>query len=333
LPAALADSLGSRFSKYQEGGKIVTDRPGQPGDSEDRRDDRTSLPAARHGRRTLMRGTAAAGAGVVASLALGGLAEAQPDGSGPVSLGKANLADATTSVNAKSGTGLEGRTRSSGQSGVSGFDDTTEPGAYGVYGRSKRGHGVLGISEQGSGIVGQASVSGQSGVAGIDLTPGPGGHGTYGQSNYGFGVFGFSYHGTGVVGQGHGTGQSGVAGIDISSASDCRGVFGQSHHGTAVYATTTDGTAVLASSSGGIALDVRGPAKFSNSGITTVPAGDSSITVTAAGVTASSIVLATIQAPQSGIHIEGATPAAGSFTITLSGKAASDLAIGWLAIA
>lgn len=47
---------------------------------------------------------------------------------------------------------------------------------------------------------------------------------------------------------------------------------------------------------------------------------------------ARSIVLATIQAPQDGIHIQGATPAAGSFTITLSGKATGDIAIGWFII-
>src|SRR5580658_331566 len=62
---------------------------------------------ARYGRRALMFGAAAAGAGVAASVVGGGVAQAAPDASA-VQLGKANSTGPTTSISSSAGTGLEG---------------------------------------------------------------------------------------------------------------------------------------------------------------------------------------------------------------------------------
>jgi hypothetical protein len=120
-------------------------------------------------------------------------------------------------------------------------------------------------------------------------------------------------------------------GIDGAKSSG-HGVYGQSNHGTAVYATSTEGIGVHASSKGGTALEVSGKASFSNSGVAHVPGGQKTVKVTVDGMTAASIVLATIQAPQAGVSIEGAQAGAGSFVITLSGKASGDLPVGWFVI-
>src|ERR1700683_4169050 len=109
--------------------------------------------AGRYGRRALMLGAAAAGVGVAAGVAGGGLAEAAPDASA-VQLGKANSTSGTTSISSSSGTGVQGRTRRHGMAGVAGFDDTTavsSPPTNGVYGHSAFGNGVLGISEHHNG--------------------------------------------------------------------------------------------------------------------------------------------------------------------------------------
>src|SRR5215469_7636624 len=83
-----------------------------------------SLPA-RYGRRALMLGAAATGAGVAASLVGGGLADAAPGGSAPVLLGKSNTTGGTTSVASRSGTGLAGHAAASNQAGVSGVSTGT----------------------------------------------------------------------------------------------------------------------------------------------------------------------------------------------------------------
>ncbi len=258
-------------------------------------------PAAKprnYGRRALMLGAAATGAGVAASLAGGGLAGAataqgadpagQADPASPaepaapdaksaaVLLSKSNSAHGTTQVITRSGSGLKGQTFAKGQSGVVGFDTSTVTGGHGVYGNSSHGDGVLGISQHGNGVVGQGSTPGKSGVVGIDTAPGGGGN----------------------------------------------AVFAQSHHGTAVLAT----------SGSGVALHVEGVAKFSHSGVVSIPGGHQSATVHTSGVSEGSIVLATIQRPESGVSIEGATAGSGSFTITLSKKPTNAITVGWLVL-
>jgi hypothetical protein len=54
--------------------------------------------------------------------------------------------------------------------------------------------------------------------------------------------------------------------------------------------------------------------------------------VTASAVTASTLMLATLQQAQSGVYIAAAEPKAGSFTITLTKAATADLPVGWFFI-
>jgi hypothetical protein len=87
-----------------------------------------------------------------------------------------------------------------------------------------------------------------------------------------------------------------------------------------VFGDAANGTGVLASSAHGTALSVTGKAKFSRSGIVTIGAGKSSKTVTLAGVTTSSMVLATAQQSTTRL-VQAAVPGTGSFVIKLNGTA------------
>lgn len=192
-----------------------------------------------------------------------------------------------------------------------------------LLGKSNSAHGTTQvITRSGNGLKGQSFAKGQSGVAGFDTSTATGGHGLYGNSLHGDGVLGISQHGNGVVGQGSTSGKSGVVGIDATPGGGGNGVFAQSHHGTALFAT----------SGSGVALHVDGTAKFSHSGLVSIPAGHNTATVHNPGVSEGSIVLATIQKPESGVSIEGATAGSGSFTITLSKKPASGITVGWLVL-
>ena len=301
----------------------MTDRPERANEI-DQAGDRTpaSLPA-RYGRRALMLGAAATGAGVAASLVGGGMAEAAPDLSPPVLLGKTSTASGTTRVVSRGGSGLAGRAATKGQSGVTGYDTFAGGSGLssGVTGHSENGYGVNGISVRHTGVVGTSFRVGQSGTAGIDFCTTKGAQGIYGQSNNGNGVFGISFKGNGVVGESNTPGHSGIVGLDRAP-----------HSGNAVFAQSHDGTAVLATSENGTALHVEGKAKFKNSGVATVPGGQKTVTVKVAGLTASGLVLATIQRPQAGVFIEAAQPGAGSFKITLSKNASSALPIAWFVI-
>lgn len=148
-----------------------------------------------------MLGAAATGAGVAATMAGGGIADAAPAGQSAVLLGKSNSAHGTTQVITNAGNGLKGETSAKGQSGVVGFDTSTANGGHGLYGHSVHGFGALGISQHSTGIVGQGSTAGQSGVAGIDQTPTTGGHGLFGQSQHGDGLYATSPNGVAVRGQ------------------------------------------------------------------------------------------------------------------------------------
>ncbi len=86
--------------------------------------------------------------------------------------------------------------------------------------------------------------------------------------------------------------------------------------GSQVEATTAVG--VLAESTNGVALRTTGKLEFKNrSGVTTVASGTKSKTVSHAGVTTNSMVIATVQRT-GGFFVQAAVPAAGSFTIYLN---------------
>jgi hypothetical protein len=112
---------------------------------------------------------------------------------------------------------------------------------------------------------------------------------------------------------GAGTGLSGSAPTGV-------GVLGQSTSaGAGVRGTSTSGIGVHASApTTGVALQVTGRAKFSRSGRATVSAGQNHRTVTLAGVTTSSLVIATLRTRRTGVYVAAAVPSSGKFTIYLN---------------
>ncbi len=128
---------------------------------------------------------------------------------------------------------------------------------------------------------------------------------------------------SGVYGQNDGGGY-GVAGR--SNSANGKGVLGE--------ATGTGGIGLLGvATNDGAALVVQGKAKFDRSGKKTIPAGSSSAVVTLAGVTSSSLILATLQKHALGFAVESAVPTAGSFKIRLNKPAPTGgLPVAWFVI-
>ncbi len=156
-------------------------------------------------------------------------------------------------------------------------------------------------------------VCGDAGVLGLGSATGVLGEGLTGVSGQsdtdgGTGVLGSSATSTGI-------------GVEGESSGSGSGVYGLANsNGVGVFGDTSNGTGVLARSTNGTALDVRGKATFSRSGQVTVAAGTASTKVTLAGVTTASMILATAQRDGT-VFVRSAVPAAGSFTIHLTGKA------------
>jgi hypothetical protein len=124
--------------------------------------------------------------------------------------------------------------------------------------------------------------------------------------------------GTGVIGANKGStgigvyGQTGGTGSAVfgNATTNGAGVFGKSQSGTALRGDSTNGTA----------LQVNAKAKFSRSGITTVAAGTASKTVSHAGVTTASMVVATAQ-QNVNVFVKAAVPSGGSFKLWLTSNA------------
>jgi hypothetical protein len=175
-----------------------------------------------------------------------------------------------------------------------------------------------GFTNKGSGLGLYARADAGDGLYGFSLA---GGAGVVGSSNTQSGVEG---HGSnGVYGEGTENGvqaQGGTFGV-FAEGTDY-GVFSRApNHGVFGQATSSGGAGIdAAGSNGALALRVTGKAKFSRSGITTIAAGASSKTITLAGVTTASMVLATSQ-QNATVFVRSAVPASGSFTIRLSGAA------------
>lgn len=159
-------------------------------------------PSGRTGRRALLLGAAAAGAGAAVSLA-GGADPADAANGNPVELGQRNFATATTWVINHHGSALTAQTPGV-QSALTGINTLVSMygGGAGVTGSAVDGIGVVGTSSNAAGVYG----SGALGVSGSS-TYGPGvvgesdGYGVLGQANSGIGVYGFSGSGPGVVAQ------------------------------------------------------------------------------------------------------------------------------------
>ena len=160
--------------------------------------------------------------------------------------------------------------------------------------------------------VGACTYSGQVGLVACGTT------GLLGRTDVGAGVEGQSDTGEGVYG--HNTGASGI-GVHGKTNGSGSGVYGEATGpGAGVFGDAPNGTGVLARSTSGVALNVIGKAKFSRSGVVTFAAGTSSKTVTLAGVTTASMILATAQQNTTRL-VKAAVPGTGSFTIKLNGAA------------
>jgi hypothetical protein len=211
----------------------------------------------RVGRRRLMLGAAAAGAGAAVGLVAGaGPASAAPDANGgAVKLGDSNKATATTSVTTTAGDGLQGISSAGGGfAGVNGVDNSS--GAAGVSGTSTNGTGVSGTSTNGIGVSGSSTAG--AGVIGTTSA-------TFSGSGEQAGVFGSSTgtNGVGVFGQGEvgvfGTTSTnlttGVSGLDESPEGGF-GVAAGSDHGTALIARgNAEVTGTLSKGGGSFKID------------------------------------------------------------------------------
>jgi hypothetical protein len=272
----------------------------------------------RYGRRALMLGAGAAGAGIAAGAAFGAT-QAGAEGEAVTVGGTFNDATSTTQISTSSGNGLNGITTS---------DETY---ACGVLGQSKYGTGVYGTQSSTSGLLGSSSAAvvgdtgnGQ-GVLGLSST----GDGVSGASTSGAGVSGVSTNGSGVIGQinGDSTRQSAVVGLDNSFGDGGGfGVSGSSEYGIGVYA------------SGPVGLSVYGVANFSRSGLATV-AGTASapaqtVKVTGVALTSSSLILATPQGVVKKVAVEGVVPdvSGSSFKIYLTKAITVSLDIAWFVV-
>jgi hypothetical protein len=184
---------------------------------------RTKRWPGRYGRRAVLAGAAAAGAGAVASLA-GGSGVAQASGK-PVELGQTSNTAGTTAVITSSGTGLQGQTTTEKASGVAGID----------LGSTGTGHGTYGISVRGTGVYGKLGTESvppptSAAVGGYDASEG-GNVGVYGYSATGTGVYATTDAGTALQ----------VDGLATFGAQSAVYIYGPLNYGNCGVATVPKG--------------------------------------------------------------------------------------------
>jgi hypothetical protein len=133
-----------------------------------------------------------------------------------------------------------------------------------------------------------------------------------------------------VLGSTKGRG-SGVYGESTKAGG--RGTTGQGTNGaTGDFGLSDSGTGIYAKSATGDALQVVGKVAFSRSGLVTIAAKKKIVTVTLAGVTTSSMILATLQSNAGSIAVANAVPGSGSFTINLTAAHSSSVKVTWFVI-
>jgi hypothetical protein len=145
------------------------------------------------------------------------------------------------------------------------------------------------------------------------------------QSPLGYGVHG---HNTATSGDGYG-----VYGLSASPAGI--GVFGRSDGGRGVVGRTRDGVGVNAVADDGIALRTSGRLQLNRAaGRVDLPAGSNAVSVTPdIALSDSSMVIATINGdPGNGVTVYRVSIDGDSFTIHLTGNAASAASIAWLVL-
>lgn len=207
----------------------------------------------------------------------------------------------------------------------------------GVQGESPGGLGVSGVSTSGKGVEGVSA--GSTGVAGLSTT----GDGVDGRSRDGIGVVGRQWnHGTGVAGFSLGSQSSllsarpktGVYGEAVQDAAS-RGVWGASSSGQGVRGEATIGVGVSgnAADPAGYAFRGSGRVRFDKvSGVATIPAGSTSVTVTpGVDVTGDSFVLLTAKSNIGSRSLYFSTDTTNNrITIRMSSSRTSSTSIAWL---
>jgi len=259
-------------------------------------DQASTAVSVRRTRRQLLAGGAGALAAVLTAEALTRPAPAAAADGDPVILGHINTETDGTSI------------ANTGSGGVA-LTGTINGTGFGVIGSTDSGDGVKGVANgDGTGVHGTTGSTSGSGVFGEN-------------TGAGNGVFGHAKNSaaSGVYGQNDGTG-FGVAGRAAAGV----GVLGDSANGVGVWANSDNATA----------LKVTGRAKFSRSGILTVPAGKSSATQTGVHLTSASLVLVTLQQDRPGVWVRSAVPkvTAHSFTVHLSKTVPARTRVAWFVV-
>lgn len=289
-------------------------------------------------RRTLIGHAAAVAAGAAAaSLASAGRPTAAEAANGDdVRTGQASVATGTSP-------GLWGKNLDAEAPG----GPTPGPG---VKGESKDSHGVLGISENESGVYGgstngfgvRATSSGNDAVyavcqagpfaavhayapLGVGVNVEAAGTGVKVASDSANAVEASSNNGIGVYCSGTECGCAGggiTCGVSGESENGL-GVSGYSSQNAGVVGSTDSGTGVRATagSNGSLAIDVQGPAKFSNAGTSTISRGRVSKTITGVKVGTRSAILVTLMGNAGGVVKYAYRRSSTSFTVVLSGRA------------
>ena len=286
------------------------------------------------GRRSVLVGFLA---GLGGWLARGSVAPAAAADGDAVRLGHRNVATSTTRIVERTPSETAVLVRASG------------PGAIGVEGISAAGTGVHGLSRVANGVLGE-SVSG-TGVTGHSIEPGS--TAVSGDSTDGVGVQGGSHGGVGV--QGNSELNVAVRGGNISETQPAiqgwaqngqTGVMGRStafdefdevasprHVGVFGVSDRVGGRGVLARSHEGRALQAIGRVRFSTTGVATVPAGDSAVTVAPEfRVVATAKVLATVQGDGAGaaaVRAVTVDPTANAFTVHMTEPVAAAAPVAW----
>ena len=302
-------------------------------------------------RSILAAGLGGLGAVVVSSLGHPSPVDAAPNGNVQLGHGTADSDNDATAETRVNGT-------TDGQVALSAIQNGS---GTGLYGYSNTGIGVKGIGgSTGTALWGQSTDGPGTNGSSSDNTPstfldpsnrsgvmGSAGDTTSMATNTDeVGVFGYSDISTssqGVVGQSHqGAGVLGVGAVGVVGLGSY-GVFGDvGATNVGVYGNTgvdpapgyAGGIGVLARSqtTAGVGLKVVGKTQFNRSGKTAVTAGHSSKTVTMAGVTTSSYIIATPQTNRAGVFVQSVVPGTGSFVIHLNKTVSGTTYVGYLVI-
>lgn len=156
------------------------------------------------------------------------------------------------------------------------------------------------------------------------------------QAGSGTGLYGFTSTGTGVLAVGGSSGN----GLDARSSNGA-GAIGASFTGTGVYGYAGStaappltgpvaGVVARVDDSTKLALRVIGRAAFSYSGKATIALHHSSVTVIRAGVSTSSLIIATPRTNRAGVFVQAVVPGAGKFTVYLNKKVAGATGVAYM---